>query len=481
VQRCHTDVTVAVGATERTAEGANTVADPQTEASTDMHAAYEEYLGTLNTARNLRDEAPYAGEHLTGLMDAIADDDNLEPPKLGALSTMLKRAGAYRAARRRLMTAIDDYHVGYDLLDLNTAQPADREEHAGHLDGLIAQDEHAAADAQIAADFADPDDGDRSDPDFDAKMRADAALAALGIDAIVIDPAPDDDQLVLVGGQLVPLNSIPTAQPDPTPEYRAPEGSNDTKVQWVRLALLPTDLDAEPSPELKRSMAANGLVHAIRLEQLPDGSLRVVAGRRRILAARDLKWEAIRAEISQAGTQDGDAAWADKAALAENAVRSDNPIDEYKTITRLMAGGMTEKDIYQQTGMPIMTIRRRLVLGDLVPELWERVEKGEMGVWAAEYAAKMPAGLQQKIAADPGKVTGKKIEKLRRERQAAAVDALFDDANEDSILASDPEKLPWETVAANALKELETTLAGYGDDAAGFVGRLLKLRSSLAQ
>jgi hypothetical protein len=396
----------------------------------EMLNEHQVYLGALDTAHNLATTGGDNGE----LLQVIEDEKDLPDPSEGATSTMRKKLGSYRAARKRIHDAIDRYH-------------------AANGDDYISGTEQST-------------------------------------------PTQSDDlvdDVVLINGQYVPMNSIPEYTPEPADvvdtdtDLGRPEGTSDTVTMWVRLDLLPTDFDAEPSKELAKSLEATGLIHAIRLEQLPDSSFRVVSGRRRILAARQLGWDAIRAEVSQGGTAKKDELWAVRAALTENAVRGDNPIDEYRNIKRLQDEGLSEKDIFTSTGMPIPTIRRRLMLDGLVPGLWDKVNAGLMGVWAAEIASKFPASFQEKLAAQPGKLTGKNIHAIRRERTTSALNELFDSGDaddgddDDGSILTGPTKLPWQHVAANALRELEEAMAEYGDEAYGFVGNVVKLRKSLVK
>lgn len=156
----------------------------------------------------------------------------------------------------------------------------------------------------------------------------------------------------------MPAESSPSPSPTPTPSTSAPEptsASNDTPTApsesspsdqpWQQIKLTPVPLDRivhgdddnhrfelDPAAlgDLAKSMKADGLINPIRVRLVDDGWL-LIAGFRRVAAARALGWRHILATVNH--EQDGDD---ESQRLAENLFRADlSPVEEAHAIQRI--------------------------------------------------------------------------------------------------------------------------------------------------
>ena len=152
-------------------------------------------------------------------------------------------------------------------------------------------------------------------------------------------------------------------------------------VQWVR----PDKIRPNPSqprkvfPEeefedLKRSIAADGILQPILVREVPGG-YELIAGERRWRAARDLGLDAIPALVR--GIE------ADRSlelALVENVQRSDlNPIDmarAYRELQRRFS--ITQEDVAGKVGKNRSTVANTIRLLDLPEDLQDHVSRGTL-------------------------------------------------------------------------------------------------------
>lgn len=157
----------------------------------------------------------------------------------------------------------------------------------------------------------------------------------------------------------------PALPPPPHPGVTAPTAD----VREIDLALilepqLPAraQMSGEAMKDLKESMAAIGLIQEIAV--IPRGDqFEVLAGHRRLLAARDLGWTKIRAHVYPP-----DLEYYEAVKLHENTVREQlNPAEEAIYIQQLIeAGHGTEKELCAilQRGPSYIAERIRLLRGD---------------------------------------------------------------------------------------------------------------------
>lgn len=105
-----------------------------------------------------------------------------------------------------------------------------------------------------------------------------------------------------------------------------------------------------------------------------EGRFELVAGRRRVHAARiaqaDEGADSELGRVPSAIMEAGDDAAALEASLIENIARLDpDEVTRWETFTRLVRQGRTVEDIATTFGLPDLTIRRVLALGNLLPRI----------------------------------------------------------------------------------------------------------------
>ena len=196
-------------------------------------------------------------------------------------------------------------------------------------------------------------------------------------------------------------------------------------IERVSLGVITGAEETIPPASLIGSMMKHGQLQPIIVVDHVGAAtdwLTVVAGRRRVAAARHLGWGEIDAVIYAEGDINPS-----EVGLIENAMRSANPMSEVKMITVLLREGKSESEIAALTGMSVATIRKRLQLTSLDTEAVHAVENGRLAIGVAEEMAKLPLGVQGRIMTEhrEGRITGKDVREARevgRQGQWTAID-----------------------------------------------------------
>jgi|SRR5579883_80343 len=139
---------------------------------------------------------------------------------------------------------------------------------------------------------------------------------------------------------------------------------------------------------LAQSIKKDGLIHNLTVEPLSGGKYRVVAGQRRFLALQHLnkKGEIERSyKVPVRLDKKATAGDLDRLATVENVQREAlDAIDEAEAFAKLLKGGATLDDVSAETGVSAQTIKRRVALADLVPEVKAAVRAKAMTLSVAE-------------------------------------------------------------------------------------------------
>ena len=127
--------------------------------------------------------------------------------------------------------------------------------------------------------------------------------------------------------------------------------------------------------ELKESMAGEGLKQPIGVEATPEGYFEIIWGMRRSLAARELGWSEIKAEVYQPGEIDKEMAKAH-----ENFHRADlNPIEEAEYYRRLQERyTISATEVARRCRRNVNTVLRLLTLLDGDPAVAAAVRDGSL-------------------------------------------------------------------------------------------------------
>ena len=204
-------------------------------------------------------------------------------------------------------------------------------------------------------------------------------------------------------------------------------------VRHVRVsAILGDPLGPEPTPTFLESIEHFGVLQPILVKSIGEDLYALVAGSRRLKAARKLELESIPVAIVVLN------GWNDHEviALAENTLRSRNLASQLEAIERLRERGHSDTEIARASGMSKRELLGRMVpLLQLHPKLREALDQGEMAPGTAMKAAKLPGGYQEKLVErlEAGaKLTGQDVREVREVQSEDAVAtlpaALFDEA-----------------------------------------------------
>lgn len=191
-------------------------------------------------------------------------------------------------------------------------------------------------------------------------------------------------------------------------------------------------LGPDPASDLVESVKQVGILVPIIVQRVAEDAeaFYVVDGRRRLKAAKDAGLDTVPCRILPA-----DVANPEAFTLQANLTRKANPVSEYVAIRDLVKRGFSERDIAKHLGIKAAVITQRLVLGNLVPTLYELLESGRIAVSVGEAAAKLPPSIQEQLlqvfADNDDRLTLKdvqEVKRVRRETNAAGLsDLLFGD------------------------------------------------------
>jgi ParB/RepB/Spo0J family partition protein len=146
---------------------------------------------------------------------------------------------------------------------------------------------------------------------------------------------------------------------------------------------------------LAESIKAEGLISPPTVVDCGDGTYRIIAGRRRIEAVRQLKWKEVTARV----IDEADADRLESIGLAENVNRQEmSPLDEAELFKRLLDKGTNIKDIAAYYDRSVSGIHHRVRLCDLREELKAMFREGRIALSGAVLLASLPAEDQEKFS-----------------------------------------------------------------------------------
>lgn len=211
-------------------------------------------------------------------------------------------------------------------------------------------------------------------------------------------------------------------------------------LRSVTLDQLPKQLPGDPpSQPFINTVRDFGVIQPIILIEGSQG-FTICGGRNRIKASRLLGLTEIPAIVYPAG-------WVSPSSLAliENAHRRQNALSDLLAITDLAASGYDDEAISTQLGISKSTIKARLRLRNLAPELAQALNEGKMFVSVAEEICVMSPAQQQDLVATykkNGKITPADVKAIQAVQAAAATAALpeevFADPNSQPAAAAPP-------------------------------------------
>ncbi len=133
--------------------------------------------------------------------------------------------------------------------------------------------------------------------------------------------------------------------------------------------------DEDQMAELTASVAAHGILQPIVVRAAADGSYELIAGERRLRAARQAGLLAIPAVLRDSTTEQ-----MLELALVENVQRADlNPIEEAQAYRELISRfGLTHEEVARRVGKSRVAVSNALRLLDLAPETRSAIIEGRI-------------------------------------------------------------------------------------------------------
>ena len=152
----------------------------------------------------------------------------------------------------------------------------------------------------------------------------------------------------------------------------------------------------------------------LRQPQKDDEPYIVVAGRRRIAAARECGYERIDAMIYPSTV---DPNFIPVTTITENRVRADNIATEVASVLELSENGWSQEDITNQTGIPKAKVNEYLTMLKLPAELVDGIVDGAIASTTAKELVKLkPTALKRAVDlyAESGKLTGQHVHDVKQ-------------------------------------------------------------------
>ena len=145
--------------------------------------------------------------------------------------------------------------------------------------------------------------------------------------------------------------------------------------------------------ELARSMEQNGLIHPLNLRAVGKNKYELICGERRFRAAKLLKWKSIDANIRDITLEE-----AKELCLIENIQREDvSPAEEARAYKQLFEIVKSVDELVTRTGKSESYVRLRLKLNDLIPELMNLLDSGEITTGVASVICGYSEMIQKDI------------------------------------------------------------------------------------
>lgn len=185
----------------------------------------------------------------------------------------------------------------------------------------------------------------------------------------------------------------------------------------------------EPSADFVENVRRLGILQPVALIQAvpAGGGYRIVEGRRRIGAMRQLGRETIPAYVFEHGTTVAHAA---AMTLSANMQRRANPVREFAAIRAMVGRGLTEQQIASELRIPLQTVRARMRLANLGSALMTLFQNGVLAPSVAERAARLDGERQASLYLryqQNGRITAADVREVTQVRDREAVEEMPED------------------------------------------------------
>jgi len=178
--------------------------------------------------------------------------------------------------------------------------------------------------------------------------------------------------------------------------------------------------DQEKINELTSSIREQGLLQPLLVRETPDGYYEVIAGERRLKAARAIELEEIPVVIKRANNQQ-----ALTLALIENIQREElNAIEEGKAFKRVIDDfGMSQDEVAASVGKDRSTISNTMRLLRLPPEIQKGVVNGKISMGHARALLSIEDATKQRLLYEEILVKGLSVREVENLTRATVIAA----------------------------------------------------------
>jgi ParB/RepB/Spo0J family partition protein len=183
----------------------------------------------------------------------------------------------------------------------------------------------------------------------------------------------------------------------------------------------------EPGADFIENVRQVGLLNPISVIAQSNGTYKLAAGRRRLHAVREIGLTFVPATVYPVGTPQYVAS---AMAISENVQRRPNPLTDLQAIEEMIRAGANEQSIASELHLPVGTIRARLRLQALAPDLRNALEAGTISPSVAERAARLDSARQMLLVAtlvNNGRLTNADVSAVLRVRAEEQLEALPDE------------------------------------------------------
>ena len=210
------------------------------------------------------------------------------------------------------------------------------------------------------------------------------------------------------------------------------------KRESVPLDLVYLEEKLEPSlcGGTSKGVAHIGMVFQEVVLLSQGSAYKVIAGRRRVQAAKDAGHTTIPAVIFESGTPES---ILDMLTVVENMARKPNPGVEAEKLVAMMGGfDWTPQDVYEKLGIPAAHVKSRVKLVEkLLPDFLAQLKEGRISHTLAKVLCKLTFDKQRELLSAE-KLTVQAAEKMLREEKLsgllpAALFQLPEPTGEDAV------------------------------------------------
>lgn len=200
-----------------------------------------------------------------------------------------------------------------------------------------------------------------------------------------------------------------------------PEEPLAFEERTLQTSELPPVAGLWPDDAFIESVKAMGILEPLIVEKRGRGFV-LLAGRRRLIAARKAGLETVPVRIVATGSVAGASI-----TLAENLHRRTNPASEVEAIQELLKTAATWQEIAAATGLPVAKLAQRArLIEKLAPELLDAFKAGKLApgpAWAATRLSKARQASLVKVLAKKGELSSADVRGARVKQKVAAMPA----------------------------------------------------------